>query len=78
MYVIVTRNQCNFCDAAKALLKGSGREYKEYNIQDQESKWVLDLLRKAEIKTVPQIWNSGGVHIGGYTELKELLVEGPL
>ena len=78
MYVIVTRNQCNFCDAAKALLKGSGREYKEYNIQDQESKWVLDLLRKAEIKTVPQIWTSSGIHVGGYTELKELLVEGPL
>lgn len=75
MYVIVTRNQCNFCDAAKVLLKSSGLEYVEYNIQDSESKWILDLLRKAEVKTVPQIWGDN-TYIGGYTELKELLVGG--
>ena len=32
MYTIITREQCNFCDAAKAMLKGSGFPYTEYNL----------------------------------------------
>jgi len=31
------------------------------------------LFKKADIKTVPQIWTYTGKHIGGYTELKEYL-----
>jgi len=31
MYTIITREQCNFCDAAKALLKNSSYPYTEYN-----------------------------------------------
>jgi glutaredoxin len=74
MYVLVTRNQCNFCDLAKEILKGSGIMYVEYNVQSGSSRWILDLLRKAGYTTVPQVWDSQGNHIGGYTELKEALV----
>jgi glutaredoxin len=72
MYTIVTRNQCNFCDTAKALLQGLGIEYQELNVQ--ESRWLLDLVKKAGYTTVPQIWDHNGQHVGGYTELKERLV----
>lgn len=75
MYVIVTRNQCNFCDLAKEILKGSGIMYVEYNVQSGSSRWILDLLRKAGYTTVPQVWDNQGNHIGGYTELKEALVK---
>ncbi len=75
MYTVITRNQCNFCDTAKALLKGAGQGYTEYNVQSDSSKWVLTLMRQAGLKTVPQIFSSNGTHIGGYTELKELLGE---
>ena len=75
MYVIVTRNQCNFCDDAKAMLKGLGYPYTEYNVQSGSSKWVLSLLKKADIKTVPQIFKPDGTHVGGYTELKEYINE---
>ena len=71
MYTIITRDQCNFCDSAKALLKGAGQGFLEYNVQSDSSKWVLTLLKQAGIKTVPQIFSSDGRHIGGYTELKE-------
>jgi glutaredoxin len=74
MYVLVTRNQCNFCDLAKEILKGSGIMYVEYNVQSGSSRWILDLLKKAGYTTVPQVWDSQGNHIGGYTELKEALV----
>ena len=75
MYVLVTRNQCNFCDLAKEILKGSGIMYVEYNVQSGSSRWILDLLKKAGYTTVPQVWDSQGNYIGGYTELKEALVE---
>lgn len=75
MYVIVTRNQCNFCDSAKAALKGAGRGYVEYNVQSPSSKWVLTLLKLTTLTTVPQIFDDAGKHIGGYTELVEHLKE---
>lgn len=76
MYVIITRDQCNFCDIAKAMMKGANIQYVEYNIQSPSSRWLLTLLKKSGFTTVPQIWNSQGNHIGGYTELKETLIEG--
>jgi len=78
MYTVITRNQCNFCDTAKALLKGAGQGYIEYNVQSDSSRWVLSLMKQAGLKTVPQIFSSDGTHIGGYTELKQLIgnVEG--
>lgn len=73
MYVVITRDQCNFCDQAKALLKGANAAYTEYNIQSKSSKWLLTLVKQAGYKTVPQIFHPDGSHIGGYTELKELM-----
>ena len=57
MYIVITRDQCNFCDSAKALLKGAGKGYTEYNVQSNSSKWILTLLKQAEHKTVPQIFS---------------------
>ena len=73
MYTVITRDQCSFCDHAKALLKGANLPYVEYNIQTNSSKWLLHLLKKSSITTVPQIFNSQGTHIGGLMELKEYL-----
>ena len=72
MYVIITRDQCNFCDQAKALLKGANLPYSEFNIQSPSSKWLLYLLKRSSITTVPQIFHNGH-YVGGYTELKEYL-----
>ena len=74
MYTIIKRDQCNFCDAAKALLKGAGLPYTQYNVQSPSSKWVLTLIKQAGMTTVPQIFGPGGSYIGGYTELKATLV----
>jgi len=73
MYTIITRDQCNFCDAAKAMLKGSGYPYTEYNVHSQSSRWVLTLIKKANLTTVPQIFDGSGNYVGGYTELKAKL-----
>jgi glutaredoxin len=73
MYTIITRDQCNFCDTAKALLKSMGQGYVEYNVQSTSSKWVLTLIKQAGHTTVPQIFSSDGTYIGGFSELKNLL-----
>ncbi len=73
MYTIITRDQCNFCDAAKALLTGANLPCTEYNVQSDSSKWVLTLIKQAGHTTVPQIFDNTGRHIGGYTELLQLL-----
>ena len=76
MFVIITRDQCNFCDDAKALLKGHNIQYVEYNIQSKSSNWLLYLLKRSSITTVPQIFSDKGSHIGGYTDLKAYLDHG--
>ncbi|MDB9962835.1 glutaredoxin 3 [bacterium] len=73
MYIIITRNQCNFCDTAKALLRGANLPYTEYNVQSGSSKWILTLVKQAGHTTVPQIFSGDGTHIGGYTELKTFI-----
>ena len=73
MYTIITREQCNFCDSAKELLKGRGYTYTSYSLDSPSSRWLLTLIKEAGMTTVPQIFNPQGDHVGGYTELKELL-----
>ena len=44
-----------------------------YSLDDPSSKWLLTLLKQANITTVPQIWDNKGNYIGGYADLKENL-----
>jgi glutaredoxin len=71
MYTIFTHDVCVFCDRAKATLSQLSQEYQEINIQ--QHKWALDLVKRSGFKTVPQIYSPTGHHIGGYTELGEFL-----
>ena len=69
MYTVITRNNCVHCDRAKALLRDQGISFVSYNVESRSSKWILSLLRMAEIKTVPQIFDSDGTHVGGFSDL---------
>jgi glutaredoxin len=73
MYIIITRDNCSFCDMAKTMLRDSNIAYTEYNVQSGSSQWVLTLIRQANHTTVPQIFSSDGSHIGGYAELKNFI-----
>jgi|TARA_R110000744_G_scaffold346973_1_gene452528 glutaredoxin len=75
MWTILTRSQCNFCDSAKALLKGMGESYTLYSVESPSSKWVLTMAKQAGYTTVPQIFKPDGTHIGGYRDLKEYFDE---
>lgn len=71
MFIIITRSKCNFCDVAKALLKEKGFQFAQYDVESRSSRWILALMKEAEITTVPQVFSPSGERIGGYKELIE-------
>jgi glutaredoxin len=69
--VVWSKNQCPFCDQAKALLKQRGIEFEEKKIGEGYTR--EDLLESVPTaRTVPQIFLDGTL-IGGFTELKRHL-----
>ena len=70
--IIWSRYHCPYCDQAKALLKQKGIQFEERKIGDGWTKEEL-LEEIPTARTVPQIILNGEL-IGGYTELKQKLV----
>ena len=68
---IYTGPVCNYCDAAKRLLKRNNVSFSEINIAEVDG--ALDeMLKKANGKrTIPQIFFDDQ-HIGGYEEIRTL------
>ena len=68
---IYTGPICNYCDAAKRLLKRNNIEFSEIDISTGPE--ILDqMISKSNGKrTIPQIFFDDE-HIGGYIELREL------
>tara|TARA_Y100000996_G_scaffold414701_1_gene406384 strand:+ start:514 stop:768 length:255 start_codon:yes stop_codon:yes gene_type:complete len=69
--IIYTGPLCNFCDAAKRLLKRNNIKFTEIDIA--KTKGAKDeMLKKANgQKTIPQIFFNND-HIGGYDEIRAL------
>ena len=75
MFVVISRDNCSFCNMSKDLIYLYNQNYREYNVETDSSKWLLSLLKKAEYKTVPQIYAPDGSYIGGYEDLVKYLKE---
>ena len=71
--VVWSKNQCPFCDQAKALLKMKGIEFEERNVSKD---WTKEQLLEAvpTARTVPQIFLDGEL-VGGFQELKKRLTD---
>lgn len=72
MFYILTRDDCSWCDKAKALLDERGASYKTYNYK--EHPMIFMLMKHSGLRTVPQIWwdtPGGKDFIGGFTDLEE-------
>ena len=68
---------CNFCEAAKRLLKRNNLSYKEIDIS-KEAGLRDEMIKKANgMRTIPQIFFDNH-HVGGYVELRELEKNGEL
>ena len=73
MYTVITRNNCKYCDKAKAMLDLDKIPYVTYNVEEPSSRWVLSLMKEANIKTVPQVFAHDGNLVGGFRELEILM-----
>ena len=69
--IVWSKNQCPYCDQAKALLTQKGIKFEEKKIGNGYTR--EDLLEAVPTaRTVPQIFLDGEL-VGGFTELKERL-----
>ena len=69
--IVYTGPFCNFCDAAKRLLKRNGLSFSEIDVSLGE-KIKEEMIKKSNgQRTIPQIFFDD-YHVGGYTELREL------
>ena len=75
--IVYTGPFCNFCDAAKRLLKRNGLSFSEIDVSSGE-KIKEEMIKKSNgQRTIPQIFFDED-HIGGYQELRELEKSGKL
>lgn len=71
MYTVYTKDNCTYCDQAKALLASKGVPYDVKKLgEDITRDELLALIPSA--RTMPQILKDGQL-IGGFTELRQTL-----
>jgi len=69
--IVWSKDQCPYCDQAKALLKSRGIEYEERNVSlDWTREQLLEAVPNA--RTLPQIFLDQEL-VGGFTELRKKL-----
>tara|TARA_B100000965_G_C19356744_1_gene654156 strand:- start:166 stop:420 length:255 start_codon:yes stop_codon:yes gene_type:complete len=74
---IYTGPHCNYCDAAKRLLKRNNASYREIDISKVNGS-MDEMIKKSNGKrTIPQIFFDEQ-HIGGYDEVRALEKENKL
>jgi glutaredoxin len=67
MITIYSKNNCPFCDRAKALLESKGVAFKTVNIEDEPN--ARELLVDQGLRSVPQVFKDGVLLPGGYQGL---------
>jgi len=71
--IVWSKDNCTFCDQAKALLEQRNIAYEERKIGHGYSREEL-LEAVPAARTVPQIFENNN-HIGGFTELRKYIEE---
>ena len=65
MITMYSKNNCPFCDRAKALLESKGIEFKIIKMEDDPG--AREFLMDQGLRSVPQIFNDGVLLPGGYS-----------
>ena len=80
MFVIYGRDDCQWCEKAKALLDSKKLEYAFLYVGKDISKEAFRAMMGVgpeDRLTVPQIFSPQGSLIGGYTDLAKIIPENP-
>jgi len=74
LYRIYSQSGCIYCDAAMDLLDKQQIQYEEVKIDKNDDEKTF--LKSQGFRTVPQIYNELGEHIGGFSDLQEYFETG--
>ncbi len=69
-YLILTMDDCNWCDKAKEAMSDAGKSYATVNLSDNPELYAI--MRSLGAKTVPQVLKI----IGGYVDTAAHLDDG--
>jgi glutaredoxin len=67
MITVYSKNNCPFCDRAKALLESKGIEFRTVMMEDEPD--AREFLMDQGLRSVPQIFKDGVLLPGGYQGL---------
>lgn len=67
MYTVFGITHCPSCDKAKRLLDQKGKDYAFVNLDYEPEKF--EKLANLGLRSVPQIFDEDGNHLGGFEEL---------
>jgi glutaredoxin 3 len=69
MITVYSKNNCPFCDRAKALLESKGVPFKV--IKMEENSGAREFLMEQGLRSVPQIFKAGVLLPGGFQGLAD-------
>lgn len=67
-FIIIGQENCSYCKKAEEQCRAWGLPYVYYDLSHH--RWLKPLLAKAGLTTVPQIFTTTGLHIGGFSDLE--------
>lgn len=67
-FVIIGQENCSYCKKAEVKCLELQLPYVYYDLSHH--RWLKPLLAKAGLTTVPQIFTTTGLHIGGFSDLE--------
>ena len=73
MWKIYSQDGCMYCNLAKILMMEKGIEFEEIDVRSSDE--AKALFETNGFRTVPQIFTDRDVYIGGYEDLRKILIK---
>lgn len=73
MWKIYSQDGCMYCNLAKILMMEKGIEFEEIDVRSSDE--AKALFEMNSFRTVPQIFTDRDVYVGGYEDLRKLLIK---
>ncbi len=72
MWKIYSQAGCSYCNLAKILMMEKGIEFEEIDVRSSDE--AKALFETNGFRTVPQIFTDRDVYVGGYVDLRKILI----
>ena len=73
MWKIYSQDGCMYCNLAKILMMEKGIKFEEIDVRSSDE--AKALFETNGFRTVPQIFTDRDVYVGGYEDLRKILIK---